>query len=293
MSKYWQVREAQQREKYLSKSEKEIAVGLRKMYEASANDIVRDMELLYLRILEEGDETLPNNLYRYNRYYHLREQVNRKLTKLGARQLKELTKEMEGMYKYTSSQVLSSLGFEVGNEKELQLVAKSMWDNRTSWSKAVWCADGLTAEGRVARNMAQLQKTLEKGLQDCVARGTSKDELVKTLMKRFDVSYANANRLARTELTYIQNQATRDSYIKAGVKQYEYFAELDDRTSEQCEDMNGQRFDVANAVVGVNYPPLHPFAVALFQRFWIKPIKQRVNNKYFTEVYIYGNLERY
>lgn len=258
VSKYWQKREAEQRERYLSKSEKESAAMLRKMYAAAANDIVKDMELLYLRLLDEGEDTIANNLYRFNRYYHLREQLNRKLNKLGAKQLKELSPQMENMYKWTSSQVLSSLGFEVAEKKELDIVAKSMWDNRESWSKKVWCADGLTAEERVGKNMATLQRTLEKGLQDCVARGTSKDELVKTLIKRFDVSYSQADRLARTELTYIQNQATKDSYIKAGVRQYEYFAELDARTSEQCAEMNGQRFDVVSAVVGVNYPPLHP-----------------------------------
>ena len=258
MSNYWQKREAEQRERYLSKSERQIARKLRKMYAAAAEDIVKDMELLYLRILEEGTETIPNNLYRYNRYYHLRQQMGNKLRTLGGKSIREMSKEAEQMYKWTSSRVLSSLGFEVKGNKELLLVAKSMWDNRSSWSQSVWCADGLTVNGRVARNMAQLQMTLEKGLQDCLARGVPKDELVKTLMRKFEVSYSNADRLARTERTYIQNQATKESYIKAGVKQYEYFAELDERTSDECEEMNGQIFDVANAVVGVNYPPLHP-----------------------------------
>jgi hypothetical protein len=44
---------------------------------------------------------------------------------------------------------------------------------------------------------------LEKGLVDCVTRGVSKDELVKTLMETFNVGYRKADRIARTELSYV------------------------------------------------------------------------------------------
>jgi len=44
---------------------------------------------------------------------------------------------------------------------------------------------------------------LEKGLIDCVSRGTSKDELVKTLMADFDIGFRSADRIARTELSHI------------------------------------------------------------------------------------------
>ena len=44
---------------------------------------------------------------------------------------------------------------------------------------------------------------LEKGLVDCVSRGVSKDELVKTLMETFNVGYRKADRIARTELSYV------------------------------------------------------------------------------------------
>ena len=105
--------------------------------------------------------------------------------------------------------------------------------------------------------MSKLQKTIEKGIVDCVARGASKDELVKTLVGRFNVSFNEANRLARTELTYVQNQATMDSYKKANVEEYEYLSAKDNRVSEMCLEQNGKKYKVSEAIVGVNYPPLH------------------------------------
>ena len=255
MSKYWQKREAEQRLRYQLKTEKEIEKELEKLYRAAADKVIRDMELIYPSLLE--DEVLANYYYRYKRYYQLREKINKRLSKLGKKELELLEEKFEKMYKYSSWKTLEGMNFSIDNKMELEKIVQSLWDNRTSWSKTVWCKDGLNGAQRVEKTMSKLQNRLEKGMSDCVLRGASKDELIRELKATFGVSFSEADRLARTELTYIQNQATKDSYIKAGVTQYEYLAEIDNRTSEICAEMNGQRFDVAAAVVGVNYPPLH------------------------------------
>lgn len=256
MSKYWQKREAEQRLRFQTKTEKEIERELRRLYRAAADKIVEEMEIIYPSLLE--DEVLSNYYYRYVRYYKLREKINKQLTALGQEEIKELEKKFEQMYKFASWKTLEGLNFTVENKMGLEKVISSLWDNRNSWSETVWCKDGLTGAQRVEKQMTLLQNSLEKGMSDCVLRGASKDELVKTLKSRFGVSFSEADRMARTELTYIQNQATKDSYLKAGVEQYEYLAEIDSRTSDICAELNGQRFDIHAAVVGVNYPPLHP-----------------------------------
>lgn len=258
MSNYWKSREQEQKYKYQTKTEKEIARKMAALYRAAAKDIERDMTDVYLTILAEGGDTLINNLYRYNRYFTMRDKINKRLNTLGADSLKEISRGMMDMYKWTAATVLSSSGFEVNSKKDLDRVLKTLWEaNGKNWSSKVWCADGKDAATRLVSNMTKLQSTLEKGMVDCVVRGVSKDELVKTLQKRFDVSFSEADRVARTELTYIQNQATMDSYKKAGIEEYEYMAEVDERTSEECEELDGQRFPITAAIVGVNYPPLH------------------------------------
>lgn len=256
MSNYWQQREAEQRLRFQAKKEKEVAQKLGELYRASANKITDDMVKLYPLLLD--DNTLANNYYKYQRYFQLREYINQELSKLGNKELKELEKGLKEMYIYSMKKTLKGLKISANNNKELENVIKSLWDNRTSWKETVWCQDGLNGAQRIAKQMTQLQNALERGMTDCVVRGVSKDELVKTLKSTFGVSYSEANRLARTELTYIQNQATKDSYLKAGVQEYEYLAEVDNRTSELCEELNGKRFNINAAIVGVNYPPMHP-----------------------------------
>lgn len=255
MSKYWQKREAQQKLRFQTKTEKEIERELRKLYRATADKVIEAMELLYPSLLE--DEALASYYYRYKKYYKLIEQINKELTLLGKEEIKVLENKFDNMYNYSAWKTLKGLNYSVSNKVEMEKVIQSLMDNRKSWSETVWCKDGLAGSQRVEKAMTQLQNHLERGMSDCVVRGASKDELVKTLQHRFDVSFSEADRLARTELTYIQNQATKDSYQKAGVKEYEFLAEEDDRTSDICEELNGQRFPIDSAVVGVNYPPLH------------------------------------
>lgn len=256
MSTYWQLREAEQRLKFQSKTEKELEKELERIYRASADKLIDKMVNLYPQLLDE--DTLVTHYYRYIRYFELREQINKELISLGKKELKEVEDKLKIMYLYSSKKTLKGLDFPINNKKELETVIKALWDNRTSWSTTVWCKDGLSGTQRVEKAMTQLHNQLERGLSDCVLRGASKDELVKTLKSRFGVSYSEASRMARTELTYIQNQATLDSYKQAGIEQYEFLAELDDRTSDICHQLNKQRFNIDSADVGVNYPPMHP-----------------------------------
>ena len=66
-------------------------------------------------------------------------------------------------------------------------------------------------------------------------------------------------RLVRTESNYCTNQAELRGYAAAGIEKYEYSALEDNRTSDICKALDGKVFDIKDAVVGVNYPPMHPF----------------------------------
>ena len=246
MSKYWQKRQIEQRDKAYKKSQKEFDKQLAKYYKTTIKDLEILITDLYLDILNSDGEPTLNELYRFNRFYKMRQSMNQKLNLLNEFTISQLTSEIDNLF------------INEPNKKQVDTVLKELWDaNTKNWSKNVWCKDGKDIEQRVAKNMSKLQKTIEKGIVDCVARGASKDELVKTLVDRFNVSFNEANRLARTELTYVQNQATMDSYKKANVEEYEYLSAKDNRVSEMCLEQNGKKYKVSEAIVGVNYPPLH------------------------------------
>ena len=71
--------------------------------------------------------------------------------------------------------------------------------------KSVWLADGKHWSDRVWNNMAKLQNMVENGLIECVVTGRSKSELVKDLKAEFGVGFNQADRIVRTELSFIQN----------------------------------------------------------------------------------------
>lgn len=46
-------------------------------------------------------------------------------------------------------------------------------------------------------------------------------------------------------------------YSKGGYSEYEFMATSDDRTCPSCSALDGKHFLIKDAVVGLNYPPMH------------------------------------
>jgi len=61
-----------------------------------------------------------------------------------------------------------------------------------------------------------------------------------------------------TEMVYAERQGLRDAYIDYGAGKYRYLATLDNLTCETCGELDGKVFLLSQAVVGANYPPIHP-----------------------------------
>ena len=246
---YWQKRELKQRELQYDRTLAQYEAELRKQYQQSLKAVSRDIEKLYDELLvSSADGTLlASDLYKYNRYFSLMKSLNKQLKALGGKEITITNQKLLDMYAITSSSVGKSINFSGEfNQKTAKEVINS-----------IWCADGKHWSNRIWQNKAQLQVALEKGLIDCVSRGVSKDELVKTLMETFDVSYRKADRIARTELSYVQNKAAINKYIEAGIDEYEILSAHDERVCEKCKAMNGKRFKIKDMVVGENFPPFH------------------------------------
>lgn len=246
---YWQERELKQRELQYDMTLAQYEAELKLKYQQSLKAVSRDIEKLYDELLaSSADGTLlASDLYKYNRYFSLMKSLNKQLKALGGDEINITKQKLLDMYAITSSAVGKSIGFSGEfNQKTAREVINS-----------IWCADGKHWSNRIWQNKAQLQVALEKGLIDCVSRGVSKDELVKTLIEQFNVGYRKADRIARTELSYVQNKAAMNKYEEAGLDEYEILSAHDERTCPVCSKLNGKRFKLSEAEAGVNYPPLH------------------------------------
>lgn len=112
---------------------------------------------------------------------------------------------------------------------------------------------------RLWTNREQLAAEVKRQLLLGILTGRANRKMAQEIDGRFSVSYNNTRRLVRTEANYVANQLQVESYKDTGVDKYIYVAILDLRTSEICRDLDKKRFLVSNAIVGENYPPMHPW----------------------------------
>lgn len=250
---YWTKRIDKQNELLYDKTLEQTEAKLAKQYMIALKDIQKEIEALYDKVeIDAGNNKIRmNDLYKYNRYFDLMSKINKKLTSLGYAEQKIYDENLLFMYGAVQDVITkNSIGI-ISNSYVPDGKAEEVL-------KSVWCADGKHWSDRVWDNKKLLQASIEKGLVDCVVRGVPKDEWVKQLKREFGMGFSSADRLARTELSFVQNQACADRYQNAGVKKYEILSASDARTSEICKEQNGKTYDFNKMKVGVNYPPFHP-----------------------------------
>ena len=259
---YWEKRIVTQTDRIYNKSVQEAEVELRKLYRESLKANEQQMIDVWNSIKDsENGEIKPNDLYRYNRYFSISQALQASLRQLGDKEINVYQRAFENAYKSQYDFITKML-----QEKGLTFKSSGMMDYSSRVQEvlnSVWCADGKNWSSRIWTNKALLVNKLEQGLIECVARGVSKDVLVTQIKQDFNTGFFNADRIVRTELTYVQNQACMNRYKDAGIKEFQFLAEIDSRTSQICQELNGKVFKMKDAVVGENVPPLHPFAVAL------------------------------
>lgn len=123
---------------------------------------------------------------------------------------------------------------------------------KTNWS-------GRNYSARIYADVKDMETKLKQTLLESMFTGESEHKIAEKVADRWQIGYNDARRLIRTETNYVSNQAELESYRSAGVKEYTFVAVLDSRTSEICAELDGKKFPVDRAKVGVNLPPMHPY----------------------------------
>lgn len=141
-----------------------------------------------------------------------------------------------------------ALGFNVSAmpTKVIEEILKTNWSGR-HYSDRVW------------RNSQVMATRLEQALLKGFMTGKSYRKLAIELEEMSEDGVFAAERLIRTEMTYVSNQAELQSYKECGIDEYIFVATLDNRTSKPCRKMDRKSIKISDAVVGENLPPLHPW----------------------------------
>lgn len=142
--------------------------------------------------------------------------------------------------------------FDLLPKNTLQTLLNHPWSG-SNYSSKIW--------DKTNNFTQKIDKVMTAGL----VQGKSIDQLVFDLRNAVVAKPGKTSqtyyyeRLVRTECSYVAEQAAMESYKKNNIEKYEYVATLDTRTSDKCIDLDGIVFEVAKAVIGVNYPPAHSF----------------------------------
>ena len=154
---------------------------------------------------------------------------------------------LTSVYRDTFIEVSKDLGINpIVSRDKIKTVLDKPWSG-ANFSQRLWS------------NTDKLAETVKQEIVNGMIQGINLKTMTKRVSEKFKTAKKNdVERLLRTEVNYVLNQATLDGYKEAGIEKYEFSATLDSRTSQICSELHGNIFEIKNIAVGLNYPPMHP-----------------------------------
>lgn len=102
---------------------------------------------------------------------------------------------------------------------------------------------------------AEMNKAIVRSLTEGINNGEGVVKLRKRLMAEVEgIGYNRARLMAHTETMYASNEGAKLRYSQHGVTRVEWLTAGHDNTCDQCAELNGKVFDIAQAPPC----PLHP-----------------------------------
>lgn len=121
-----------------------------------------------------------------------------------------------------------------------------------------WAVDGMNFDERIWINKQKLINELHTELTQMCVLGKSPEQSIERIANRMNVSYGRAKTLVMTEAAYFTSISDLEAFKRLGVEKYEILATLDSLTSQICQDMDGEVFELDEFEVGVTAHPFHP-----------------------------------
>lgn len=245
---YWAKRNLKTQLELSKKSLEETEKQLQRYYSKASQRIMREFELTYEHLVDsvaDGREPTPADLYKLDSYWKMLGQTQEELRKLGNMQSDLFFK------RFTDTYINIYNALALPGEDKFSTIDRKAAEQLIN---QIWCADGKNWSSRIWKNTERLQQTLNDKLLDCVITGKKTTELKNILQEEFNVSYRQADSIARTEIAHIQTQAAKDRYIDYGIQEVEVWADKDERRCDVCGKLHQKRFPIGGAMP----VPAHP-----------------------------------
>lgn len=224
-----------------------------------------------------ADLDSPAFAFRINRFNDLQKQIDNISNKVYQSEKQQsdtyYSDFMNDSYYHHTYELQKRLGvaydFNILPEHEISRLQRSNWygDN---YSSRIW------------NNTQVLADSLKNELLIGLMTGRSTRDIAEIISQRFAVGKNASRRLVRTESAYYHGQMELKNYDEADISQYQFVATLDLRTSTICREHDQLVYKTKEAIVGVNYPPMHPWCrsttIAYFDDKWAKSKKRRAKD---------------
>ncbi|MGW7931868.1 minor capsid protein [Staphylococcus xylosus] len=165
--------------------------------------------------------------------------------------------EIQKYLESTSYRVLEAQGGIVGQgisvTQELVESIVSMQFHGVKWSERLW------------KNSQEMQKDVEQILSNVLIRGRHPNEYIKDMRKHLKDFEGTVQKKTGAIKTLLYTESAR-VHAESSMKRmnttdpdgwYIYIAKLDDKTTKVCKNLNGKKFKVKDAKIGVNFYPMH------------------------------------
>jgi SPP1 gp7 family putative phage head morphogenesis protein len=243
---YWQKRIILRASKYWQNT-KNVSKAIQKVYVQNYNQLQKEVAYLYEKFMKTG-----KGAYKATYIKQLMTDIDPNLIDLFMKQNKEMKVLFGDTYQNEFYNSIFDLGkggmkfsFTPLNSKALQKVLTYPWSG-AGFSDRLW------------ENKSKLYYNLKQTLTQGLIQGQDFGTMTRNLAGRMDVSYKQANVLVRTETQHFMNQAHKDTYEEAEIEEYIFSAAFEEGTCEECGALDGQTFLLSEAIVGKNYPLIHP-----------------------------------
>ena len=231
------------------------------MYKTLSNDELKQFRQTIIKTYELARS---NELLKQLKTYSSKKRIHRieSLLLEFAIKLDELYGETEDLMSEKMAEIYQETYYKSTYDLQQALQIGFSFDilNKQAINKAMarrWT--GSNYSDRIWANKSKLIDVIKIKIPQAIVMGENPKKVAKVISKEMGTALHNAERLARTEYLWIENEAAYDSLKDSGVvDKYQYLATLDNRTSEICQEMDGKIFALDKKQSGINYPPLHP-----------------------------------
>lgn len=194
--------------------------------------------------------------YRIDRLRALQTDLQIQLTEATRGQEAGIYKTLKDVAKVSQATTASrfkktlDVAFDKIASRKMEKILSSDWVGNMNWSERLWKDRELVGK--------KVTDILEVG----IPQGKSMQSMSRELAQATNQSFNNAFRLIRTESAHVDGEVLLESFKQAkaelGYTKYIFDATIDSRTSDDCERLDGKVIPIDEAVIGENFPPVHP-----------------------------------